>query len=108
MGMLDDVMNQVCTYWPPLPGNSWGGGIYGPPEHIRCRREGTTKLIRSKDGREMVASAVYWLPREIDLSGRIAPGQLTDPTPPSAAKEPQSTIETVGLDGQTDHWQVYV
>lgn len=102
------ILNQVCTYWPPGEGSEWGGMSYGPPEHMHCRREGTTKLIRSKEGREIVASMIYWLPKAVDLSGRIAPGWVTDAQPASTAREPQSIVERVGLDGQADHWQVYV
>lgn len=101
------TMVQECTYWPPGAGGEWGGGGYAAPQYLKCRYQGTTKLIRGKDGREIVASAAYWLPQSIDLQGRIAPGRHTG-EPSSDAREPMSILERVGLDGTTDHWQVYV
>ncbi|MEA4884261.1 MAG: hypothetical protein VB144_11520 [Clostridia bacterium] len=101
------TMDQECTYWPPGEGGEWGGGGFGVPQTLKCRYQGTTKLVRSKDGRELVASAVYWLLQPIDLQGRIAPGRHAG-EPVSSAKEPLSLLERVGLNGETDHWQVYI
>lgn len=101
-------LHQWCTVWPQGQSDGWGGTACGPPLHLRCRWQATTKIIRDKSGAERVAAAVVYLPQPIDLSARIARGRLHDPSPTEQAYEPQSISEAVGVDGRPDHWRVYV
>lgn len=99
--------NQAATYWYPTGNGSWGEPSWSDPQIIRVRWQDKTQLIRDKEGKEIVADAVVYTGKAIDLEGRLQKGEHAG-NPGADAREPKTLQQHVRVDGKTDHWAVYL
>lgn len=77
-------LNQMATYFPPAGQNGFGDPQFGAAVTVMVRWQDKADLFRDVHGREVVSSAVVYVSQDVEVSGRIALGEITDP---SAARE---------------------
>lgn len=95
--LLEDI-----TYWPPTSGatNDFGHPIFVTPVLITGRWEDKLQQIRKANGEEVTSSTMVYVDRDLDISGYLAQGDLTDEVSPlviDGAKEIQATMTTPDL-----------
>ena len=78
------MMNQVVTYWAPLPGDDgFGGQTLAPPVSFRARWEDKMQTILNAKGEEIVSKATIYLPKYVEVApdGWIALGKYPPGSP---------------------------
>ena len=98
--------NQTATYWYPTGGGSWGEPTWSDPQILSVRWQDKQQLIRDKEGREVVSEAVVYTHIPIVQEGRLQKGAHTGT--PDDAREVKAVSEHVTIDGESDHWKVYL
>ncbi len=108
--MLQDKLNQVATYWPPGVPDPFGGTSWGKPRLLKVRWQAHQKLIRNREGKEVVSEAIVYTTEELDLDGRICLGESTadDPTTLSGSRAIQAMASMVGLSGEIVGWKYWL
>lgn len=112
--MIEHLLNQTATYWPPGEPTGYGGYTWPVKVEIPVRWQEKMQMVRSKTGEERVSNAEVWTLVDIDLEGRIYRGTTPSPTPPMdpaegpVAYEPIAKQELVGLDGEVIGWKVFL
>jgi hypothetical protein len=93
VSFINRFLIQDLTYWPPATEgatNDFGHPILQDPVLIKGRWEAKTQQIRRSNGEEVVSSAQVWTDQDVEPSGYLAQGDLTDqPEPPEEAYEIQ-------------------
>jgi hypothetical protein len=90
-------MTQVATYFPPAGRNGFGDLSFGAAVSLNVRWQDKADLFRDTQGREVVSSAIVYLPQAIAVGGRLGLGTLTDP---NDAREIRNVGESPSLDGK--------
>lgn len=108
--MLEGKLNQVATYWAPGKKDPFGGKEWGVPQRIMVRWQDKQKLIRNKEGKEIVSETEIYMRKNINTEGRIARGdyRVSNPAEVSGSREPQAKAEMVGIDGEVVGWKVWL
>lgn len=106
--MIEDKLNQVCTYWEPGEEDMFGNPSWSAPQVLACRWEDKQKLIRDKTGEQVVSQSEVWIVVQVRDKGRLVKGESADLLPPSDSFEPRKIDELVGLDGQRVGWKVWL
>lgn len=78
MGILSFIKKisvQDAVYWGP-PTSDGISDTFPTPEEIKCRWDGSAKLITDKKGRQYVCSSEILSPTECKLGGLIYLGSL--------------------------------
>lgn len=75
--MIDDMLNQVCTYWAPGGYDLYGNPSVAAPVALACRWQDKTDLIRTPDGREVVSASVVYPEYALTVQGWAALGDQT-------------------------------
>lgn len=67
MRIPDWLLRQTVTL-EPYRGESAYGPVYGDPVELRCRIEARRRLVRDRQGREVVADAQAWFAPEAEVT----------------------------------------
>ncbi len=106
--MIKYACTETCTYWAGTPDGE-GGRTYTPPRYMRCRWEQKQRVIRAKDGREVVSQARVYLLEPVDLEGRLHRGSSGASNPNSVdSYELLAMEELQGLDGAVEGYVVWL
>ena len=111
-------MPEPATYWAPNENDGFGGLSYKAPvafsvqpidnwwdwffsadEGAGVRWQEKAELFRSSDGRELTSSAVVYVPRKLDIGGKIARGLHATEQPVESAHEVRQLGESTNLRG---------
>lgn len=89
-----------------------GDPVFAPQERLKARVEKTSRLVRTPNGREVVASHVMALEAPVDVTDRfwlpsIAGEPADDPTDPQRARTPLSVEVAVDKRGRCSLCRVY-
>ena len=79
MAIYTTGLNQAATYFPPAGQSGFGDPLFGAPVSVKVRWQDKADLFRDAQGREVVSSAVVYVSQDVEVSGRIGLGTLTDP-----------------------------
>lgn len=99
-GMIDVYLNQTATWRQATGQNEYGEPTFADPVSIKVRWEGKRRLVRDKDGREVVSEA------RVLCTEPVQPGDLLEY---DGRAWPVIAVLTVpGLDGTESHREVAV
>lgn len=97
-------MHQAATYWAPAGNDGFGGVGFDAPEQLDpgVRWEDKAELFRDDKGREVMSSAVVYVPKPLEIRGYLYLGTsgASDPTTVSGAREIRQKHATVDLDAE--------
>jgi hypothetical protein len=71
-------MNQNFVYWGSPDRSGTGDFTFAAPIQIKGRKEDVCEIIRTKDNRELVSTAMVFVDRELEFNGYLVEGELAD------------------------------
>ena len=78
LDFVSSVCVQTAVYWGNPTPDGYGGYTFDDPVEIDCRWDGSTEMIRSSDGKEVLSKARLLLTQDVDEGGIIFLGSLDD------------------------------
>jgi len=73
-------LNQTAVYWASPQPDGYGGYTYDDPIEISCRWVDSVKVVKDKNGEEIVCRAEVQVDRDVDEGGVLYLGSLGDLT----------------------------
>ena len=78
MSVIQKVLKQKCTYWPPLSFDAYGQPTYGAAVELSCRWVGDSEEIITADGSTVVSEAEVMVESDVALKGALLFSALAD------------------------------
>lgn len=74
------ISEDTAVYWSNPDPNTFGQMTFDSPEEINVYWNDASELIRDNDGREIVTNAIVTVGKDLDDSGMLYHGKLSDLT----------------------------
>jgi len=78
LDFVASVCVQTAVYWGAPTPDGYGGYTFADPVEISCRWDGSTRMVKSGDGKDVLSRARILLTQDVDEGGFLMLGTLDD------------------------------
>jgi hypothetical protein len=92
--MIEDYCNQTAVWKHVIDSNAYNEPVYGAPVSIKCRKEQKIRLVRNKNGEQVVSDTRLYTTFPVQIDDLIDERVVI------------SVIEMSDLEGQAEGYEV--